>query len=84
MAVILISQCYLSSFAFKEDIGRYILRSFRKLKEDMPLSAAKIEDDTLARGYSASILLSSISFYLPISSSTSFYLNYFIVICVAP
>jgi len=25
-----------------------MLRRYRKLKEDMPLSAAKIEDDTLA------------------------------------
>jgi hypothetical protein len=47
-------------------MGRYILRSYRKLKEDMPLSAAKIEDDTLAGGCSASRLLSFISFYLPL------------------
>ena len=40
-----------------------------KLKEDMPLSAAKIEDDTLASGCSVTNV-----FYLPLSSSTSFYL----------
>ena len=38
-----------------------------KLKEDMPLSAAKIEDDTLASGCSVSRLMSFISFYLRMS-----------------
>ena len=41
----------------------------------MPLSAAKIEDDTLASGCSASRLMSSISFYLLLSSSISFYIK---------
>jgi len=35
-----------------------------KLKEDMPLSASKIEDDTLASWCSASRLMSFTSFYL--------------------
>ena len=35
-----------------------------KLKEDMPLSAAKIEDDTLASAGSASKQMSFISLYL--------------------
>ncbi len=43
-----------------------------KLKEDMPLSAAKIEDDTLVSGCSVSRLMSFISLYLPF---ISFYLN---------
>ena len=51
-------------------LGRYFLRRYRKIKEDMPLSAAKIEDDTLVSGCSASKLMSFISFYLPLSSST--------------
>ena len=38
-----------------------------KLKEDMPLSAAKIEDDTLASGCSVSRLMSFISLYLHLS-----------------
>ena len=44
-------------------------RRYMKLKEDMPLSAAKIEDDTLASRGSASKLMSSISFYLHLPSS---------------
>jgi hypothetical protein len=51
-----------------------MLRRYRKIKEDMPLSAAKIEDDTLASGGSASKLMSSISFYLPLSPSIFIYL----------
>ncbi|MBP3574237.1 MAG: hypothetical protein J6J71_06560 [Prevotella sp.] len=47
-------------------------RRYRKLQEDMPLSAAKIEDDTLANGGAASRLMSSISFYLHLPSSISF------------
>ncbi|MBP3574761.1 MAG: hypothetical protein J6J71_09240 [Prevotella sp.] len=39
-------------------------RRYRKIKEDMPLSAAKIEDDTLASAGSASRLMSFISLYL--------------------
>ena len=46
-----------------------------KLKEDMPLSAAKIEDDTLANGGAASKLMSSISLYLLLPPSTSFYVK---------
>ena len=42
-----------------------------KLKEDMPLSAAKIEDDTLA---SRGVCIKTNVIYLPLSSSTSFYL----------
>ena len=41
-----------------------MLRRYRKIKEDMPLSAAKIEDDTLASEGSASKQMSFISFYL--------------------
>jgi hypothetical protein len=40
----------------------------------MPLSAAKIEDDTLASGCSASKQMSFISLYLLLSSSISIYL----------
>ncbi len=43
-----------------------MLRRYRKLKEDMPLSAAKIEDDTLQVGVlhqDKCLLSSSISFY---------------------
>jgi len=43
-----------------------MLRRYRKLKEDMPLSAAKIEDKCL--------LSPSIFFYLPLSPSIFFYL----------
>ena len=39
-------------------------RRYMKLKEDMPLSAAKIEDDTLASECSVTNV-----FYLPLSSS---------------
>ena len=39
-----------------------MLRRYKKIKEDMPLSAAKIEDNTLTSGYSASRLMSSIYF----------------------
>ena len=42
-----------------------------KLKEDMPLSAAKIEDDTLANGCSASKQMSFTSFYLHLPPSMS-------------
>ena len=42
-------------------------RRYMKLKEDMPLSAAKIEDDTLASGGSASKQMSFTSFYLLLS-----------------
>ena len=41
-----------------------MLRRYRKLQEDMPLSAAKIEDDTLASAGSASKQMSFSSFYL--------------------
>ncbi len=54
-----------------------MLRRYRKLKEDMPLSAAKIEDDTLQAGVlhqDKCLLSSSISIYLHLSSSTFFYL----------
>jgi hypothetical protein len=44
-----------------------------KLKEDMPLSAAKIEDNTLASGCSVSRLLSFISLYLHLPPFISFY-----------
>ena len=46
-----------------------------KLKEDMPLSAAKIEDDTLASGGSVSRLMSFISLYLHLPPFISFSLN---------
>jgi hypothetical protein len=46
-----------------------MLRRYRKIKEDMPLLAAKIEDNTLASGCSASKLMSSISFYLHLPPS---------------
>ncbi|MBP3573277.1 MAG: hypothetical protein J6J71_01565, partial [Prevotella sp.] len=39
-------------------------RRYRKLQEDMPLSASKIEDDTLASWCSASKQMSFISLYL--------------------
>ena len=47
-----------------------MLRRYRKIKEDMPLSAAKIEDDTLASEGSASKQMSFISFYLLLSTKT--------------
>ncbi len=48
-----------------------MLRRYKKLKEDMPLSAAKIEDDTLP----ADVFCSKTNvFYLPLSSSTFIYL----------
>ncbi len=43
-----------------------------KLKEDMPLSAAKIEDDTFASRGSASKLMSFISLYLLLPPFISF------------
>ncbi|MBP3574560.1 MAG: hypothetical protein J6J71_08205, partial [Prevotella sp.] len=43
-----------------------MLRRYRKLQEDMPLSASKIEDDTLASWCSASKQMSFISLYLPL------------------
>ena len=46
-----------------------MLRRYRKLQEDMPLSASKIEDDTLASWCSASKQMSFISLYLHLSSS---------------
>ncbi|MBP3573745.1 MAG: hypothetical protein J6J71_03965 [Prevotella sp.] len=46
-----------------------MLRRYRKLQEDMPLSASKIEDDTLASWCSASKQMSFISLYLLLSSS---------------
>ncbi|MBP3573623.1 MAG: hypothetical protein J6J71_03330 [Prevotella sp.] len=52
-----------------------MLRRYRKLQEDMPLSASKIEDDTLARWCSASKQMSFISLYLPLSSSIFIYLH---------
>ena len=36
------------------EVKKKLRRRYMKLKEDMPLSAAKIEDDTLASGCSAS------------------------------
>jgi hypothetical protein len=47
-----------------------MLRRYRKIKEDMPLSAAKIEDDTLASGGYATKLMSSTSFYLHVVKTT--------------
>ena len=50
-----------------------MLRRYRKLKEDMPLSAAKIEDDTLQVGVlhqDKCLLSSSISIYLLLPPST--------------
>ncbi|MEE1317317.1 MAG: hypothetical protein U0K35_08855 [Prevotella sp.] len=52
----------------------FMSRRYMKLKEDMPLLAAKIEDDTLASWCSASKQMSSISLYLHLPPSTSFYL----------
>ena len=46
-----------------------------KLKEDMPLSAAKIEDDTLASRCSVSKLMSFISLYLHLPPFISLYLH---------
>ncbi len=54
-----------------------MLRRYRKLKEDIPLSAAKIEDDTLQVGVlhqDKCLLSSSISIYLHLSPSIFFYL----------
>ena len=48
-----------------------MLRRYRKIKEDMTLSAAKIEDDTLVSGCSASKQMLSISFYLHLPPSIS-------------
>ena len=50
-------------------------RRYMKLKEDMPLSAAKIEDNTLASGCSVSRLMSFISLYLHLPPFISFYIN---------
>ena len=53
-----------------------MLRRYRKLKEDMPLSAAKIEDDTLQVGVlhqDKCLLSSSISIYLLLPPFISFY-----------
>ena len=50
-------------------------RRYMKLKEDMPLSAAKIEDDTLANGCSVSRLMSFISLYLHLPPFISLYLH---------
>ncbi len=48
-----------------------MIRRYKKLKEDMPLSAAKIEDDTLP----ADVFCSKTNvFYLPLSSFTFIYL----------
>ncbi|MBP3573362.1 MAG: hypothetical protein J6J71_01995 [Prevotella sp.] len=44
-------------------------RRYRKLQEDMPLSASKIDDDTLASWCSTSKQMSFISLYLHLSSS---------------
>ena len=46
-----------------------MLRRYREIKEDMPLSAAKIEDDTLSATILQQVLMSFISFYLPLSPS---------------
>ena len=46
-----------------------MLRRYRKLQEDTPLLASKIEDDTLASWCSASKQMSFISLYLHLSSS---------------
>ena len=46
-----------------------MLRRYRKIKEDMPLFSAKIEDDTLASGCHVSRLMSFIFFCLHLSSS---------------
>ena len=59
--------CDVSAAKLMSFISFYLLRMlrrYRKIKEDMPLSAAKIEDDTLASWCSASKLMSFISFYL--------------------
>ena len=53
----------------------FMSRIYMKLKEDMPLSAAKIEDDTLASGCSVSRLMSFISLYLHLPPFISFYLK---------
>ena len=54
---------YISLFKFR------MLRRYREIKEDMPLSAAKIEDDTLSATILQQVLMSFISFYLPLSPS---------------
>jgi len=46
-----------------------MLRRYRKIKEYMPLSTSKIEDDTLASWCSASKQMSFISLYLLLSPS---------------
>ena len=46
-----------------------MLRRYREIKEDMPLSAAKIEDDTLSATILQQVLMSFISFYLHLSPS---------------
>jgi len=48
---------------------------YKKIKEDMPLSAAKIEDNTEWPDDSLPRQTSFISLYLPLSSSISFYLR---------
>ena len=45
-----------------------MLRRYRKIKEDMPLFSAKIEDDTLASGCHVSRLMSFIFFCLHLST----------------
>lgn len=45
-----------------------MFRRYRKIKGGMPLSAARIEDNTLSAGLLQANLTSSISFYLPLSS----------------
>ena len=64
------NKCHLSPSIFFYLLR--MLRRYRKLQEDMPLSAAKIEDDTLASGGSASKQMSSISIYLLLPPSISF------------
>ena len=49
-----------------------MLRRYRKLKEDMPLSAAKIEDNTLAKRV---FCIKTNVIYLLLSSSISLYLQ---------
>ena len=63
-----------STFRWKKLFKNYsfkfrMLRRYREIKEDMPLSAAKIEDDTLSATILQQVLMSFISFYLPLSPS---------------
>ena len=55
-----------------------MLSRYRKIKEDMPLSAAKIEDDTLSATIlrqNYRLLSPSNSLYLPLSTKVELYNN---------